>query len=171
MEAKVSYAVDDLEKQISGITNKERKPVMQEKSTLSDSKSHKSKSVRSNKSQANGSLRSKSSTASSNLIKHQANLEAAKVRHRYTERESEIMIKRAALEADLKLLNSKRDIDEAETKVKTIRDMLEEDADDEFGNSSLVNQSIIRQRTEEFVTDSCERLADLNRNRASPEHT
>lgn len=116
------------------------------------SKSHKSVRSRKLNSKTKKSERSSLSNASV-LIKQQAELEAAKVRHKYIEQESEILLKKAALEDDLKLLTSKRDIDEAETKVKTIRNMLDEDLSDNSSNDSEVVQNIIRRRTEEFVSE------------------
>lgn len=86
----------------------------------------KPKSTRSKKSKSSKSAGSRLSSASAILIKQQADLEAAKVRHKYMEQESELIIKKAALDANLKLLNSQRDVDEAKTRVKTIQVLLDE---------------------------------------------
>lgn len=80
----------------------------------------KPKSTRSKKSKSSKYSWLRLSSASAILIKQQADLEAAKVRHKYMEQESELIIKRAALDANLKLLNSQRDVDKAKTRVKTI---------------------------------------------------
>lgn len=66
----------------------------------------KPKSATSKRSKSSKSSGSRLSSASAILIKQQADLEAAKVRHKYVEQESELIVKRAALDANLKLLNS-----------------------------------------------------------------
>ena len=117
------------------------------KPTINRTKSTKSKSSRS----------SSRSSASAILMKQRADLEAAKIRHKYTEQESELLKKRAALDANMKLLNSQRDLDEAEIRVKTMQELMDEELEE--SEVSLVNEEIIRQRTEEFVKSSCEHLA------------
>lgn len=120
----------------------------------------KPKSTRSKKSKSSKSAGLSLSSASAILIKQQADLEAAKVRHKYMEQESELIIKKAALDANLKLLNSQRDVDEAKTRVKTIQVLLDEEEDG--SEVSSISEEVTRQRTEQFVRDSCEHLQQVN---------
>lgn len=78
------------------------------------------------------------------------------------EQESELIIKRAALDANLKLLNSQRDVDKAKTRVKTMQVLLDEEEDE--SEVSSISEEVTRQRTEQFVRDSCEHIQQVNLN-------
>lgn len=117
----------------------------------------KPKSTRSKSSKSSGS---RLSSTSAILIKQQTDLEAAKVRHKYMEQESELIIKRAALDANLKLLSSQRDVDKAKTRVKTMQVLLDEEEDE--SEVSSVSEEVTKQRTEQFVRYSCEHLQQVD---------
>lgn len=105
------------------------------------------------------SAESFTSHASAMLVKEQLKLEAAKVRLKYTEKEQELARQKAALDADLEKLEREREVDEAESKVQTIQEALQDSSGDNFTENSEVNEDVVMDRTEQFVIqDSYERL-------------
>ncbi|VDI84341.1 Hypothetical predicted protein [Mytilus galloprovincialis] len=106
------------------------------------------------------SLESFTSHASEMLVKEQVKLEAAKVRLKYTEQEQELTRQKAALDANLEKLVREREVDEAESKVRTIQEALQGSGEDSSTENSDVNDDFVLDRTEQFVIqDSYERLS------------
>ncbi|CAG2244211.1 unnamed protein product [Mytilus edulis] len=106
------------------------------------------------------SLESFTSHASEMLVKEQVKLEAAKVRLKYTEQEQELTRQKAALDANLEKLVREREVDEAESKVRTIQEALQGSGEDSSTENSDVNDDFVFDRTEQFVIqDSYERLS------------
>lgn len=97
------------------------------------------------------------------LGKEQVKLEAAKVRLRYTEQEQELTRPKAALDANLERLERERDVDEAESKVRTIQEALQGSGGDSSTEHSEVTDDFVFDRTEQFVTqDSYARFNGKN---------
>ena len=106
------------------------------------------------------SLESFTSHASEMLVKEQVKLEAAKVRLKYTEQEQELTRQKAALDANFEKLVREREVDEAESKVRTIQEALQGSGEDSSTENSDVNDDFVFDRTEQFVIqDSYERLS------------
>ncbi|CAG2211826.1 unnamed protein product [Mytilus edulis] len=139
----------------SPIVKKERKSSVKSYrvSKKSDLDYHSTKTRRS-------SLESFTSHASEMLVKEQVKLEAAKVRLKYTEQEQELTRQKAALDANLEKLVREREVDEAESKVRTIQEALQGSGEDSSTENSDVNDDFVLDRTEQFVIqDSYERLS------------
>ncbi|CAC5370101.1 unnamed protein product [Mytilus coruscus] len=90
--------------------------------------------------------KSRCSRGSSHLSRQRAKVEAAKTRAKFAQEEVELMRKQTAIQADMKLLSVKRDIEEAECELR----VLNENFDDDCAISEP-NKEDIQRRTAEFI--------------------
>ncbi|CAC5370133.1 unnamed protein product [Mytilus coruscus] len=90
--------------------------------------------------------KSRCSRGSSHLSRKRAKVEAAKTRAKFVQEEVERMRKQTAIQADMKLLSMKRDIEEAECELR----VLNENFDDDCAISEP-NKEDIQRRTAEFI--------------------
>ncbi|KAL5004086.1 hypothetical protein ScPMuIL_017542 [Solemya velum] len=94
------------------------------------------------------SARSNISRSSSFYVQQKAKLEAAKVRQKYVEQECLLAQQRADIEVNMKLLQSKRDIEEAECELKVL-DQCFDDHDRRSSEVELIPTK--RERVEQYI--------------------
>lgn len=94
------------------------------------------------------SARSNISKSSSFYVQQKAKLEAAKVRQKYVEQECLLAQQRADIEVNMKLLQSKRDIEEAECELKVL-DQCFDDHDRRSSEVELIPTK--RERVEQYI--------------------
>ena len=97
---------------------------------------------------------SKSSSSSALLRRHKAKAEVAKTRQKYIKKEIDLEMQQAALRADLKLLQSNREVEEAETELKIIDESFSEESVDDLSEYKSEN-------TKKFVESQLQNLAQL----------
>ncbi|CAC5370201.1 unnamed protein product [Mytilus coruscus] len=89
--------------------------------------------------------KSRCSRGSSHLSRQRAKVEAAKTRAKFAQEEVELMRKQTAIQADMKLLSVKRDIEEAECELRVLNENFDDCA------ISEPNKQDIQRRTAEFI--------------------
>lgn len=80
------------------------------------------------------------SSVSSELLRQQIRLETAKIRLRYSKQEADILKKKAELEGDLKIIRTEQEIDEAQSQIKVMNELL--DCDEKSEHSSVSSKGI-----------------------------
>ncbi|XP_021358096.1 uncharacterized protein LOC110453468 [Mizuhopecten yessoensis] len=139
------------------VTGHEHKVKDDEKAKTNISKGLKAPSqVMSLRSRSHHSSRTSSSTATSVLMNQRVKTEAARVRWQFAEEEAAILRQQAEQQKEsedikvrLKLLESKRDLKEAEAELGVMKDMVLFDDKSEDGDLKVISE----QRTEQYVAD------------------
>lgn len=98
----------------------------------------------------------RSSSIASELARHRAKLEAAKVREKYLQQEYEMERQKAILDRDLKVLQCKREMEEAQIEMNSLEG-LDEVPDENFTDKEYQNlRQVAQERVEEFVQQQSE---------------
>ncbi|VDI02926.1 Hypothetical predicted protein [Mytilus galloprovincialis] len=99
--------------------------------------------------------KSKCSRGSSHLSRQRAKVEVAKTRAKFAQEEVELMRKQTAIQADMKLLSVKRDIEEAECELTVLNENFDEDC-----AISEPNKEDVQRRTAEFILKQTDQNAN-----------
>ncbi|CAG2227166.1 unnamed protein product [Mytilus edulis] len=99
--------------------------------------------------------KSKCSRGSSHLSRQRAKVEVAKTRAKFAQEEVELMRKQTAIQADMKLLSVKRDIEEAECELRVLNENFDEDC-----AISEPNKEDVKRRTAEFILKQTDQNAN-----------
>lgn len=102
------------------------------------------------------SLGRRSSSIASELARHRAKLEAAKMREKYLQQEYEMERQKAILDRDLKVLQCKREMEEAQIEMNSL-EYLDEVSDEDFADKEHQNlKQVAQERVKEFVQQQSE---------------
>ncbi|XP_063404237.1 uncharacterized protein LOC134687709 [Mytilus trossulus] len=100
--------------------------------------------------------KSNCSRGSSHLSRQRAKVEVAKTRAKFAQEEVELMRKQTAIQADMKLLSVKRDIEEAECELRVLNENFDEDC-----AISEPNKEDVKRRTAEFILKQTDQNANM----------
>ena len=104
----------------------------------------------------NSSL-SNSSRISVVMLKQKDKAEAAKTRQKFIKQEIELELKKAALQGDLKLLQSNRDVEEAEAELNVIKEAVLSEAEQEKSEDALTDPDI-----KDYQTENIKKFVDMS---------
>ena len=105
------------------------------------------------------SIGRRSSSIASEMARHKAKLEAAMVREKYLQQEYEMERQKALLDRDLKVLQCKREIEEAQIEMNSL-ELLDEVPDDDFAEKEKEHQDV-QKTAEERVKDFLKEQSQL----------